>query len=52
MAQHGIEPIQTEDEATATLDDLFGKRKGQKTKTMQSKQHFANIFDGGKENDY
>ena len=27
MAQHGIEPIQTEDEATATLDDLFGKRK-------------------------
>ena len=27
MAQHGIEPMQTEDEATATLDDLFGKRK-------------------------
>lgn len=27
MAQHGIEPIQTEDEDTATLDDLFGKRK-------------------------
>lgn len=25
-----------------------GSVKGQKTKTMQSKQHFANIFDGGK----
>ena len=29
-----------------------GSAKGQKTKTMQSKQHFANIFDGGKENDH
>lgn len=25
-----------------------GSAKGQKTKTMQSKQHFAIIFDGGK----
>jgi hypothetical protein len=27
MAQHGIEPIQTQDEATERLDDLFGKYK-------------------------
>lgn len=27
MAQHGIEAIQTQDEATDRLDDLFGKRK-------------------------
>lgn len=27
MAQHGIEAIQTQDEATDKLDDLFGKRK-------------------------
>ena len=27
MAQHGIEPIQTQDEATDRLDDLFGKYK-------------------------
>lgn len=25
--QHGIEAIQTQDEATDRLDDLFGKRK-------------------------
>ena len=27
MAQHGIEAIQTQDEATDRLDDLFWKRK-------------------------
>ena len=27
LAQHGIEAIQTQDEATDRLDDLFGKRK-------------------------
>lgn len=27
MTQHGIEAIQTQDEATDRLDDLFGKRK-------------------------
>ena len=27
MAQHGIEAIQTQDEAADRLDDLFGKRK-------------------------
>lgn len=27
MAQHGIEAIQTQDEVTDRLDDLFGKRK-------------------------
>ena len=26
MAQHGIEAIQTQDEATDRLNDLFGKR--------------------------
>ena len=27
MAQHGIEAIQTQNEAADRLDDLFGKRK-------------------------
>ena len=27
MAQHGIKAIQTQDEATDRLDDLFGTRK-------------------------
>ena len=27
MAQHGIEAIQTQDEATDRIDDLFGTRK-------------------------
>ena len=46
MAQHGIEAIQTKPQTGLTI--YSGSAKGQKTKTMQSKQHFAIIFDGGK----
>lgn len=53
MAQHGIEAIQTQDEATDRLDDLFGKRKkGRRRKRCNRSSTSQLYLTEEKENDY